>query len=143
MTFDVGGGYGIPSSSNVPRRAFAITSASTWGSVSVAAGRDGLDLMGARPSASAVVRSPVTLRRHADRFGTVTPKRVSMNCRVEVWSKVSLARNPPRVKGDIRMHGTRKPRPTGPTMPPAVEGSGFTVRYSPAVPGGAVGGGTW
>ena len=43
----------------------------------------------------------------------------------------------------MRMHGTRKPSPTGPTMPTAVDGSGFTVRYSPGVPGGGTGGGTW
>ena len=31
----------------------------------------------------------------------------------------------------------------GPATPPASLGRGSTVRYSPAVPAGAVGGGTW
>jgi hypothetical protein len=38
--------------------------------------------------------------------------------------------------------GRRKPRPIGPAMPPAAEGS-VPVRYSPGVPGGGVGGVTW
>ena len=33
--------------------------------------------------------------------------------------------------------------PIGPRIPPASEGRGETVRYSPGVPAGAVGGGTW
>ena len=33
----------------------------------------------------------------------------------------------------------RKPRPIGPAMPPALDGSGETVRYSPAVPAGGDG----
>ena len=36
-----------------------------------------------------LVMSPVTDLRHGERFGTSTPKSVSKNRRVEVWSKVS------------------------------------------------------
>lgn len=37
----------------------------------------------------AEVRSPVTPRRQADRLGTATPNRVSMNLSVDVWSNTS------------------------------------------------------
>ena len=44
-------------------------------------------------------------------------------------------------KGEITSIGTRKPRPIGPLKPPASSES--FARYSPGVPGGGVGGGTW
>src|ERR1700722_2409750 len=57
---------------------------------------------------------------------------------------------PPRLNGEITRQGTRTPRPRGPLIPrSSVEESGSSVeegeavRYSPGVPGGAVGGGTW
>src|ERR1700735_2276656 len=55
---------------------------------------------------------------------------------------------PPRLNGEITSIGTRTPRPSGPAMS-SVPGSGSpivgggAVRYSPAVPGGGVGGATW
>ncbi|HEX4830889.1 MAG TPA: hypothetical protein VH478_07340 [Trebonia sp.] len=48
---------------------------------------------------------------------------------------------PPALNGEMTSAGVRKPRPIGPAMPPAADGS--VVRYSPAVPAGATGGGTW
>ena len=39
--------------------------------------------------------------------------------------------------------GTRNPSPIGPRIPCAAAGSVGTVRNSPAVPGGGVGGATW
>jgi hypothetical protein len=66
-----------------------------------------------------------------------------MNCRSEVWSKVSEQYQPPRLNGDTTRQGTRKPRPMGPAMPLAAAGRGETVRYSPSVPEGGTGGGTW
>src|SRR5580698_7234831 len=57
---------------------------------------------------------------------------------------------PPRLNGEMTSIGTRTPRPSGPVMPRVCDelpGSrvelGVAVRYSPAVPAGAVGGGTW
>ncbi len=46
------------------------------------------------------------------------------------------------------MAGTRTPRPRGPAIPSVsdfgtITGDGLEVRYSPGVPAGAVGGGTW
>ena len=49
---------------------------------------------------------------------------------------------PPRLNGDSTSMGTRNPSPIGPAIPLASEGSGWTVRYSPSVPGGATGGST-
>ena len=43
---------------------------------------------------------------------------------------------PPRLNGETTSIGTRKPRPIGPAIPSASAGSGATVTYSPAVPGG-------
>src|SRR5205814_7667794 len=71
------------------------------------------------------------------------PKRDSMNRRVDVRSNTPELTNPPRANGETTSVGTRKPSPIGPAMPSAASGSGLTVRYSPGVPGGAVGGGTW
>jgi hypothetical protein len=81
---------------------------------------------------NADVRSPKVARRQALRLGTVTPVSCSRNCSTEVWSNVSLAIQPPCVHGETMMHGTRKPPPMG-----------SPLTYSSAVPGGAVGGGTW
>ena len=39
--------------------------------------------------------------------------------------------------------GTRTPSPIGPRIPPAIAGSGSTVRNSPGVPSFGTGGGTW
>src|SRR5919201_4889945 len=50
---------------------------------------------------------------------------------------------PPRENGETTIIGTRKPRPIGPRIPSASGGSEEIVRYSPGVPGGGVGGGTW
>ena len=91
----------------------------------------------------APVRSPTAARRHAVRFGTSAPNRRSISRSVEVWSKTSWETNPPRLNGETTSVGTRNPRPIGPATAPASDGSGLTVRYSPAVPAGAVGGGTW
>src|ERR1700733_3681642 len=85
---------------------------------------------------SVEVRSPTVARRQADTFGTSTPNRSLTSLSCEVWSNTSEAMWPPR------------PRPSGPAML-SVPGAGSpivggdAVRYSPAVPGGAVGGGTW
>src|SRR5205823_13113007 len=92
---------------------------------------------------NALVRSPVTDRRQALRFGTGTPKRDSRKRSVEVWSNVPEETKPPRLNGEMTSIGTRKPSPIGPAIPPADDGSGLTVRYSSGVPAGAAGGGTW
>src|SRR5262249_1974332 len=105
-------------------------------------GSRGSDVSGAA-KLSALVRSPQVARRHADRFGTSTPKRASMKRSREVWSKTSDDTKPPRLNGEMMSNGTRGPRPTGPATPWARAGNGSTVRYSPGVPGGAVGGVTW
>lgn len=79
----------------------------------------------------------MTLRRQALMLGhsAWVPRavvHVSMKRSTEVWSKTSELTQPPRVHGDITIIGTRKPSPIGtPSM------------YSPTVPGGATGGGTW
>jgi hypothetical protein len=85
-----------------------------------------------------------------DRLGTSTPKRSATNFSCEVWSKVSLAMWPPRLKGEITGQGTLTPSPSGPLIPRSSDeapGSrvddGVAVRYPPGVPAGAVGGGTW
>src|SRR2546421_8009875 len=69
---------------------------------------------GAWPNPNALVRSPVTDRRHALRLGTATRKRRSRKRSVEVWSKRSEQTKPPRLNGDTTIIGTRKPRPIGP-----------------------------
>jgi hypothetical protein len=86
-------------------------------------------------------------RRHADTLGTSTPNRSLTGLSCEVWSNTSDAIWPPRLNGEITSIGTLTPRPSGPAML-SVPGSGSpmaggdAVRYSPAVPAGAVGGGT-
>src|SRR5213076_2031647 len=114
----------------------------TRGSARDGAGRVGTDPSGDAKS-KADVRSPTTERRQALKFVTSTPKRRSRNSSVEVRSKVSEQTKPPRLKGDATSIGTRKPNPIGPRTPSAADGNGSTVTYSPGVPGGAVGGGTW
>ena len=52
------------------------------------AGRLGTDVSG-DAAWRVAVRSPVTLRRHAEMFGAGTPKRVSRKRICDVWSKVS------------------------------------------------------
>ena len=91
---------------------------------------------------NALVRSPVTERRHDDRFGTSAPNRVSRKRSKAVWSNTSRLPSPPRANGETIISGTRKPSPIGPATPLASDGSGLTVRYSPGVPAGAVAGGT-
>ena len=54
------------------------------GSVNEVAGSGGTDGSAGAPRLRDDVRSPVTDRLHAERFGTSTPKRVSMNRRSEV-----------------------------------------------------------
>src|SRR5439155_20811073 len=44
---------------------------------------------------------------------------------------------------DTSGSGSGGPRPIGRAMPPSPPGGGVAVRYSPAVPGGGNGGGTW
>src|SRR5437763_1937691 len=92
-----------------------------------------------RDDAQRRLRAP----RQALRLGTSAPKRVSMKRRRDVWSNTSELTKPPRLNGEIRSAGTRKPSPIGPRMPCAASGSGFAVTYSPGVPGGGTGGGTW
>ncbi len=77
------------------------------------------------------MRSPSVSRRHADTFGIATPNRSATNCNCEVWSKVSEHTQPPALNGETTYMGTRTPMPTGPAMPPAVEGNGRAVMYSP------------
>ena len=113
------------------------------GSASEVDGSGGTEGSGAAAKLNADVRSPVTDRRHALRLGTSAPKRVSTKRRSDVWSKRSEHTSPPRLNGEITSSGTRKPRPIGPAIPCAAAGSGCTVRYSPRVPGGGVGGGMW
>src|SRR5262249_32961341 len=105
-------------------------------------GRDGF---GGAAKLNAVVMSPVALLRQAVRLGTGAPNRVSSNRRCEGWSNVSWHVSGPRMYGEMTKHGTRKPKPIGPLMPPD-PGTALmsgTVRYSPGVPAGAVGGMTW
>jgi hypothetical protein len=76
----------------------------------------------------------------------------SMNFSRDVWSKVFEHTHPldpvpapsdETLKGETTIMGTRTPRPMGPAIPPAEAGRGSTVRYSPPVPAGGVGGETW
>ena len=71
---------------------------------------------------NAAVRSPVTERRHADRFGTSAPKRVSSRRSTDVWSNVVEQTKPPRLNGETTSIGTRKPSPIGPATPDGVGG---------------------
>ncbi len=89
------------------------------------------------------VRSPAVLRRQAEILGAFTPKRSSKKRSCDVWSKTCEATCPPRLNGESTSIGTRNPMPTGPAKPSASLGSGETVTYSPGVPCGATGGGTW
>jgi hypothetical protein len=70
------------------------------------------------------VKSPQTARRHAEIFGSATPKRRSRKRRIEVWSNTSEHTHPPRVQGDTTSSGTRAPRPTG--SPPLISPSSAT-----------------
>src|SRR5215471_6840951 len=108
-------------------------------------GKFGTDVSGVA-KLKAVVRSPTVDRRQALRLGTSAPKRVSRKRSTEVWSKRSDDTNPPRLNGETISMGTRNPKPIGPVMGglPTTVGSGTAgaVTYSPAVPIGAVVGGT-
>src|SRR5665213_1027078 len=92
----------------------------------------------------ALVMSPTFARRHAERFGTSAPKRVSRKRRIDVWSNCPDATNPPRLKGEIINIGTRNPSPIGPLIAglPIDDASdtAVAVTNSPGVPAGAVGG---
>src|ERR1700730_12130470 len=115
---------------------------STRGSASDGTGTAGTDAFGAA-KLKAAVRSPTAERRHALRFGTSAPKRRSTRRSVEVRSNTLEETKPPRLKGETTSIGTRKPSRTGPRTPSPGDGSVGPVTYSPAVPPGAVGGGTW
>ena len=114
----------------------------TAGSLALGTGSVGSEVSAADMS-SVDERSPVADRRHAERFGTSTPKRVSRNRSIEVWSNRSEFTHPPRLNGETTSMGTRNPSPIGRVIPWASEGSGDTVNSSPAVPGGGTGGATW
>ena len=104
----------------------------------LADGSDGIDVSGL-VKLKALVMSPTVARRHAERFGTSAPKRVSRKRRSEVWSKRSDEMNPPRLNGEMTNVGTRKPRPMGPGDRRAAgtvgSGTAGAVTYSPGVPG--------
>ena len=59
----------------------------------------------------AEVRSPQTVRRQGEMFGSCTPKRCSSSRITEVWSNTWLLTQPPRLQGEITYIGTRGPRP--------------------------------
>src|ERR1700680_4550731 len=109
----------------------------TCGSAASVDGRLGTDPSGAA-KLKALVRSPTVARRHALRLGTSAPNLVSRNRNIEVWSKRSDDTKPPRLNGESRSIGTRKPSPTGPRIGglPMTVGSGTAgaVMYSPGVP---------
>jgi hypothetical protein len=77
----------------------------------VTEGSIGNAVVGAAVKFNAPVKSPVTPRRHADKFGTCTPNRVSMNRSTEVWSSVPEYLNPPALNGEITSAGVRSPNP--------------------------------
>src|SRR5215831_17355654 len=109
--------------SKVPVRAFRTASSTTVRLEPIEVdGRAGTVVIGARVRLSAPVKSPVTERRHADRLGTVTPKRVSIRRSVLVWSSVPEYWKPPALNGEMTSAGVRKPSPTGPATPPAALG---------------------
>ncbi len=89
---------------------------------------------------NAEVMSPTTPSRQAVMLGTGTPNRARINFNCEVWSNVSETISGPRLYGEMTMQGTRKPRPSGPRMPPDPGTASMlgTVTNSPGVPGGAV-----
>src|ERR1022692_3900655 len=89
------------------------------------------------------VRSPTVRRRQSEMEVARITKRSSRNRTWDVWSKTSDDTLPPRLNGETTSIGTRKPSPSGPATPLAVAGNGLTVTYSPGVPAGATGGGTW
>src|SRR5437588_420194 len=105
-------------------------------------GSDGTDVLTVT-KLNALVRSPVIDRRQEVKLGTSGPNRVSRKRSSDVWSNTLWLTRPPRANGETISSGTRKPRPIGPATPAASEGRGLAVRYSPAVPAGAAGGGTW
>src|ERR1700733_2266248 len=82
IEFADGSGYGMPTSSE-PASALSTASSATFVSPREVAGSDGTAVVGGAVKFSAPVKSPVTLRRHADRFGTVTPNRLSIRRSVE------------------------------------------------------------
>src|SRR5581483_11088054 len=117
------------------------------GQYGVGTGSVGVDAS-VRPWNSVVVRSPTVALRQSETFGTATPNRWLISFSCEVWSSTSETIRPPLLNGEITSIGTRTPRPSGPSKPlSAGVGSpifgGVAVRYSPGVPGGATGGGTW
>src|SRR5579864_6815582 len=66
-------------------------------------------------------------------------KMLSMNFRVEMWSKVSWQTYPPALNGEMTSAGVRKPRPTGPCTlsqsdggPPAAFDGLAVITYSPS-----------
>src|ERR1700733_4189793 len=126
--------------SRVPASAFSTASSATVVSPSEVAGSEGTVGTGGAVKFSAPVMSPVTLRRQAVRLGTVTQNLVSRILGFEVGPSTPDYLYPPALNGEITRHGVRKPSPTGPAIPSAADGS--VVRYSPAVPAGAVTGGT-
>jgi hypothetical protein len=66
----------------------------------------------------------------------------SMSCRIEVWSETSEVTHPPRVHGETRIRGTRKPRPTG-TGAVTPNWPSVPVTNSSCSPAAGIGGGTW
>ena len=62
---------------------------------------------------NALVRSPLTARRQAEMFGSITPKRASMKRITEVWSNTCELTQPPRLQGEMMVIGTRGPMPYG------------------------------
>src|SRR5947209_551405 len=94
-------------------------------------GSRGARYRGLAAKLNAPVRSPVTRRRQALRFGTSTPNRVSMKRRVDVWSNTSELTSPPREHGETTMIGTRKPSPIGPRLRSAADGRVAAVRNCP------------
>src|ERR1700733_14912531 len=123
--------------SRVPVRAFRTASSITVVLEPIEVeGRDGTAVTGGAVRLSAPVKSPVTERRQAVRFGTLTPNLVSIRRSVDVWSRVPESCDPPALNGGRPSAGVRKRRPIGPAMPAALDGRGEAVRYSPAVPAG-------
>ena len=72
--------------SSVPASELSTACSAVLVSPSEVGGSAGTLVSGGLDSASAAVRSPVTLRRQADRLGTSTPNLVSMKRSSEVWS---------------------------------------------------------
>ncbi len=75
--------------SRVPVRALSTASSITVAfPTSEVAGSAGTAVTGAAVRLRAPVKSPVTDRRQAVRFGTVTPNLVSIRRSTDVWSRV-------------------------------------------------------